>query len=118
MNSPDLLIGDSLRPNKLYGMAGNNILVGGQGADTLDGSYGYDLLIGGHGADVLLGLDEDIPIGGYTLWDNSPAALRAISNHWSSPTLKYEDRVRNVIFGNAALAEEWSFQAFRTNRLF
>ncbi|WP_338846767.1 calcium-binding protein [Massilia sp. W12] len=39
----DTMIGD-INANKLEGMAGNDILVGGGGADTLDGGTGVDLV--------------------------------------------------------------------------
>ena len=42
----------------LDGGAGNDVLVGSQGADTLDGGTGNDLLFGGAGDDTFLGDDD------------------------------------------------------------
>ncbi|MCR5219531.1 MAG: RTX toxin, partial [bacterium] len=50
----------------LYGYAGNDTLVGGDGADRLYGGLGNDSLLGNAGADLLSGGDGDDTLdGGY-----------------------------------------------------
>ena len=44
-------------PVYLYGMDGNDLLIGGFGGDYLDGGNGDDVIYGGGGADILLGGD-------------------------------------------------------------
>jgi Ca2+-binding RTX toxin-like protein len=87
----------------LYGGAGNDILLGGDGNDDLCGGDGNDVLVGGNGNDILNGgngrdiligsqdndsvnggNDEDILIGGFTVYDNSVAALDAVMSVWNS----------------------------------
>jgi len=49
----------------LRGGTGNDVLVGGQGADDIDGGAGSDLLVGGAGADRLRGgTGNDVLLGG------------------------------------------------------
>lgn len=45
--------------NEIYGLAGNDWLSGGAGADKLFGGEGYDELLGGAGNDVLMGQRGD-----------------------------------------------------------
>jgi Ca2+-binding RTX toxin-like protein len=60
----DTLIGNGVA-NRLYGMRGNDVLVGGAGNDTLVGGAGNDTLKGGAGNDLLIGgKGKDILYGG------------------------------------------------------
>jgi CSLREA domain-containing protein len=92
-------------PAWLSGDAGNDILVGGNGADLLlggggndllAGESGRDLLIGGLGADGLAGNgDDDLLIAGTTAFDGDQAALAAVMAEWTS-VRSYADRVANL----------------------
>lgn len=54
-----------LVPHILYGMAGNDTLIGSNLADTLYGGWGNDNLYGGNGVDILVGGDgNDLLQGG------------------------------------------------------
>jgi Ca2+-binding RTX toxin-like protein len=56
----DLLVGSS-RADELVGGAGRDILGGGSGADRLDGGLGSDLLTGGSGGDLfVIGHDDAV----------------------------------------------------------
>jgi ELWxxDGT repeat protein/VCBS repeat-containing protein len=80
--------------DRLKGGSGNNVLLGGDGDDLLVGGSNRDILIGGRGADRLVGnAEDDILIAGYTLFDADAAALGAILEVWSDPTLSYQQRV-------------------------
>jgi len=60
----DLLVGLIDAPNRLRGLAGDDIVVGGQQDDSLDGGTGDDVLLGGAGRDTLLGgAGQDIVLG-------------------------------------------------------
>jgi hypothetical protein len=68
---------------------GNNILIGGAGADTLTDTSGkHNILIGGGGSDTITGNGKDILISGTTSYDSNTsaniAALDAILAEWSS----------------------------------
>jgi Ca2+-binding RTX toxin-like protein len=51
----DTVTGSSLAGNNLSGLAGNDVITGGNEADRLDGGAGDDVLYGGTGNDVLIG---------------------------------------------------------------
>ncbi|WP_294393202.1 calcium-binding protein [uncultured Sphingomonas sp.] len=51
-NALDNLITGGPKSAKLYGLAGNDTLVGGAMADTLDGGEGVDRMAGGNGSDT------------------------------------------------------------------
>ncbi|PIE40354.1 MAG: hypothetical protein CSA51_01330, partial [Gammaproteobacteria bacterium] len=53
------LTGDAARSDHLYGMGGDDTLVGGDGNDHLDGGAGSDTLHGGKGQDQLYGKGGD-----------------------------------------------------------
>jgi Ca2+-binding RTX toxin-like protein len=83
---PTLIEGDG-GDDHLTGGAGPDTILGGDGNDELEGGKGKDLLIGGRGADALSGgggsdrgsdRGGDILIGGTTVYDDDPAALRSI----------------------------------------
>jgi Ca2+-binding RTX toxin-like protein len=90
---------------KIDGGAGNDYLRGGSGDDIILGGAGFDLLVGLGGRDILVGglgrdriwgnTDEDIIIGGYTLYDNDSAALQSIQAEWTSDR-DYYTRVNNL----------------------
>jgi Ca2+-binding RTX toxin-like protein len=66
-------------------MAGNNVLVGGQGNDVLNvtGSAGRNLLLGGNGADHLTGgSGDDILFNGTTSFDSDVATLSSLYTFW------------------------------------
>ena len=51
----DYLAGQNYTSNVMYGLGGNDRIVGGNGDDTLVGGAGNDVLIGGNGSDTLTG---------------------------------------------------------------
>jgi len=80
----------------LFGGQGNDVLVGGDGNDLLNGGGGRNLVIGGHGADTIFSaFGEDIVIGGYTRYDDRPAALAAVMTEWTS-SRSLAERVANL----------------------
>ena len=54
-NGLDNLVEGNAIGNKLFGLAGNDLLDSGDGADTLDGGIGNDVLLGGAAIDSLIG---------------------------------------------------------------
>jgi len=88
------------RSSWLYGQAGNDmliagngnsVLIGGNGNDTLKASNGNDILIGGSGADpIISGNGNDLLIAGATKYDNNNTtnrrAICAIQNEWTMGT--------------------------------
>lgn len=50
----NVITGSATAANHLYGMAGNDTLIGGSGADYLDGGTGQDKMIGGAGNDIYI----------------------------------------------------------------
>jgi hypothetical protein len=80
----------------LVGGQGNDVLVGGKGNDFLYAGAGRNLLIGGRGADTIFApLSDDIVIGGYTSFDDNPAALAAIMAEWTSQS-DYATRIAHL----------------------
>ncbi len=82
------------------GPAGSyNILVG-NGGNVLSGGNGRrNLLIAGARASTLLGGDDqDILIGGTTVYDRDPTSLQAIMAYWTGPD-SYATRVANLRSG-------------------
>jgi hypothetical protein len=80
----------------LVGGGGANVLEGGDGNDTLIGGRGNNLLIGGNGSDRLVGNGgDDILIGGRTAFDANDTALCAIMAEWTSAR-DYATRVSNL----------------------
>jgi Ca2+-binding RTX toxin-like protein len=91
----------------LLGGAGADVLLGGPGTDTLYGRGGRDLLIGGTGADQLyghepgqaqLGSDQDILIGDSSVYDNDLAALAQLIDRWAGSGT-YAQRVSALLNG-------------------
>ncbi len=83
--------------------SGNDILIGGPGANTLlDQSTGANILIGGGGPNTITGNGNDILISGTTTYGvNTPAniaALDAILAEWSS-TDSYVVRITKISDG-------------------
>jgi hypothetical protein len=83
--------------------SGNDILIGGPGANTLtDKSTGFNILIGGGGPNTITGNGNDILISGTTSYNgNSSAnilALDAILAEWSS-TDGYATRISKISNG-------------------
>jgi Ca2+-binding RTX toxin-like protein len=105
-------------PAELRGGAGNDLLVGGGGADlilgeagndSLRGAGGRDLLIGGLGADILRGeAGDDLLIAGTTTHDGHDEALRLITAEWNSSRL-YSARVQNLRSGGTGPRSNGSF---------
>lgn len=73
----DIVVGGS-GADTLYGMGGWDWLSGGAGNDTLDGGDGNDVLLGGAGADRLVGgAGDDYLVGGEggdNPWNGNPSA--------------------------------------------
>jgi Ca2+-binding RTX toxin-like protein len=84
----------------LGGGGGNDLLLGGAGADLIDGGDGRDVILGGRGADRLGGDGgEDLIIAGTTAHDSNLAALRAIAAEWSRTDRPYQARVQALRVG-------------------
>ncbi len=82
--------------DRIHSGGGDDIVVGGAGNDRIDGGEGRDLLIGGLGADRLDDDDhENLIVAGFTSFDFNDAALRALSDEWTS-TRTYAQRVQNL----------------------
>jgi Ca2+-binding RTX toxin-like protein len=91
--------GSVLDIENVNGSAGDDIIVGNNGANVLNGSAGRDILVGGLGADTINGGDgDDILIGGYTTYDalTNPAALEAIKAEWVSAD-NYVQRRKKIL---------------------
>jgi Ca2+-binding RTX toxin-like protein len=110
LNVRGILIGDSGN-DVLLGGAGADVLVGGAGNDSLYGRGGRDILIGGLGADQLyghepgqpqLGSDQDILIGDRTVYDTDLAALALLSDRWAG-TGTYQQRISALLNGVAGV---------------
>jgi Ca2+-binding RTX toxin-like protein len=64
---------------------GDDILVGGDGADMLLGGGGRDVVVGGDDADRIVGsAGEDLMIGGSVAFVNEFDDLRAVQREWRS----------------------------------
>jgi hypothetical protein len=93
-------------PVYLFGLGGNDtllggpkndVLVGGDGNDSLSGGGGSDVLIGGLGSDVLDGgKGNDLLIGGNTLFDADVTSLAAIQSEWTRPA-SYKVRISHLL---------------------
>ena len=59
------ITGYSDSKNDIYGLAGNDYLIGGALADTIDGGTGNDTLLGSDGDDTLIGGAGDDTLGGH-----------------------------------------------------
>jgi Ca2+-binding RTX toxin-like protein len=53
----DVLLGQLVRPNSIYGRGGNDVMTGGMDRDVLDGGPGNDVVLGLEGNDELYGRD-------------------------------------------------------------
>jgi Ca2+-binding RTX toxin-like protein len=91
LNLPSILDG-GVGNDVILGGAGADVLLGGAGNDQLYGRGGRDILIGGTGADQLyghepgqtqLGSDQDILIGDSTVYDSDLAALARLVDRWA-----------------------------------
>ena len=83
--------------------SGNNVLIGGPGANTLsDQSTGLNILIGGGGPNTITGNGNDILISGTTSYNSNTSAnilaLDAILAEWSS-TDAYATRISKISTG-------------------
>jgi hypothetical protein len=88
----------------LIGGNGHDRLLGGAGDDILIGRHGYDILIGGDGVDMIVGdSGSDILVGGPTLYDDNLAALDVIWDEWTSSD-SYATRVAKVTGAQGSLA--------------
>ena len=77
---------------------GNDVLLGGDGADTQYGGAGRDILVGGLGADVLRGGDgEDVLIGGSTDHDADLTAWAVLQDEWSRANASYSTRIDHLL---------------------
>lgn len=64
MSSPDTVTGRTQQNDDLKGLAGPDVIDGGEGNDWIRGEAGADTLIGGHGSDVLRGGSGDDALEG------------------------------------------------------
>ena len=84
---------------------GDDVLSGGDGDDKLHGGKGMDILIGGLGADNLkggggTGDPGSVLIGGKTVYDDDPVALRGILDQWAGDWVAgaaYDDIVDDLV---------------------
>jgi hypothetical protein len=76
-----------------YGPGTNNVLKGGTGRNLLIAGFGL-------GATLIGNDDQDILIGGSTLYDSNPVALEAIMAEWARTDEDYNTRVANLLNGN------------------
>ncbi len=101
----DTLVGGSAA-DFLYGRDGDDVLLGGAGADLLDGGAGRDILVGGTGADTLIGGEGgDLLIGGTVTYFTEAtravnfAGLTAVAAEWSRTDRTYEQRTAALTSG-------------------
>jgi hypothetical protein len=95
--SDSILVTGLSLPATLRGGDGNDILVGGMGADSLQGDGGRDLMIGGGGKDLIRGnAHEDILIGGTTAYDSNLFALDKIMQEWGRTDVSFTTRVNRL----------------------
>jgi Ca2+-binding RTX toxin-like protein len=98
---------------KLFGQAGNDILVGGAGNDILVGGIGDDILYGFNGRDLLFGglgrdflqgaswngsataADSDLLIGSYVAFDNDVTLLNQLAAQWQTGD-PYSTRIATI----------------------
>jgi hypothetical protein len=98
----------------LIGGNGNDRLLGGAGCDLLIGRHGYDILIGGAGTDVMIGESgSDILVAGTTSYDSNLSALDALMAEWSS-SHSYSIRVANVTGASEMTADRLNGNTFLT----
>jgi ELWxxDGT repeat protein len=106
LNLPSILDG-GVGNDVILGGAGADVLLGGAGNDQLYGRGGRDILIGGTGADQLyghepgqtqLGSDQDILIGDSTVYDSDLAALARLVDRWAGSGT-YSQRVSALLNG-------------------
>jgi hypothetical protein len=107
MSGNDTLIGSDLA-DTLYGGWGNDTLKGGKGQDLLFGGDGNDTLQGGAGSDVIYGDDINCPVATVIASGSSYATYCTKSTATASATagvntLDYSDRTKNVTADLAAL---------------
>jgi Ca2+-binding RTX toxin-like protein len=100
MSGNDTLIGSNLA-DTLYGGWGNDNLYGGNGVDILVGGDGNDLLQGGAGNDILKGDDVNCPVATVMAAGSNYSTLCTKSTAAASTTpgvntLDYSDRVNTV----------------------
>ena len=96
----------------LDGWLGNDLLDGGYGTDELVGGEGRDALIGGFGQDELNGnTGDDLLVGGTTIYDQYPDAMKALMQAWSSadPYASRIQRIESTLFIARLEAEETFF---------
>ncbi len=93
----------------LFGLFGDNILVGAAGNDYLQGGFGRNLLIGGADADRLFGLtDQDLLIAQSTVYDDDEQAFRELLNVWADRSSSYAQRIDRLrdMAGSAYLEKD------------
>jgi Ca2+-binding RTX toxin-like protein len=83
----DLIVGDA-NPNVIVGGTGRNILIGGAGSDTLTGSVNQD----------------NILIGGTTLWDTNLPDLMLLMHEWLRTDLNFDQRMSDLSSGGVGIA--------------
>jgi Ca2+-binding RTX toxin-like protein len=68
MSSGNTVTGATQQNDFLVGLAGPDVIDGGEGDDSIQGEAGADTLIGGYGADVWRRLARGRAAGGQALW--------------------------------------------------
>ncbi|HEY5282262.1 MAG TPA: calcium-binding protein, partial [Polyangia bacterium] len=108
MSGNDTLIGSDLA-DKLYGGWGDDVLKGGAGLDLLVGGDGNDTLQGGAGNDTIKGDDINCPVATVIAAGSSYATLCSKTTAVAGKTpgvniLDYSDRTKGVTVNLAALS--------------
>jgi hypothetical protein len=87
------------------GSIGNDLLVGDANANTLNGGTLRNIIIGGGGADILTGSvnQDNILIGGTTMWDMNLPDLMLIMHEWLRMDLNFSQRFSDIKDGGVGI---------------
>lgn len=84
----------------LVGGDGDDVLVGGAGDDVISGSFGNDVIVGGAGRDRLFSfMGNDLVVAGSLSFEEDPSAMTAVLSEWSRADSTLAQRVANLTDG-------------------
>jgi autotransporter-associated beta strand protein len=91
--------------SNVTGSIGNDLIVGDANPNTLIGGTGRNILIGGAGPDMLTGSvnQDNILIGGTTLWDKNLPDLMLIMHEWLRTDLNFDQRMSDISSGGVGI---------------